>query len=153
VTLPPSFPPPARPDLADRLLAAVAERDQPMAERLVQLWVHRRGFAALEALMAGPLLASQGAEAAQWLQERAAGAPFGFVVPAVQPEPEWLSNAVEHDQGHGVEPVSAPAPVAVLSRSWTQLAVVPDGEPVPAPRALAPLRAWLPDADSLPFAS
>ena len=49
MTLPPSFPPPARPDLADRLLAAVAERDQPMAERLVQQWVHRRGLVALDA--------------------------------------------------------------------------------------------------------
>ncbi|MCP9941597.1 hypothetical protein KBY70_04185 [Cyanobium sp. ATX 6E8] len=150
MTQPPSFPPPARPDLADRLLAAVAERDQPMAERLVQQWVHRRGLAALDALVAGPLLASQGAEAAQWLQERAGGgAPLGLVPAVLQPEPEWLSESVEQV----VEPVVEPIPAAVLSRSWSQLAVVPDGEPAPAPRALAPLRAWLPDADSLPLAS
>ncbi|MCP9890400.1 hypothetical protein KBY57_04920 [Cyanobium sp. Aljojuca 7D2] len=181
MTLPPSFPPPARPDLADRLLAAVAERDQPMAERLVQQWVHRRGLAALETLMVGPLLASQGAEAAQWLQERAGGAPLGVVVPAVQPEPEWLSESVEKvveqpvelgfepvvaqrvEPGvelvveqpveQQVEPVVESIPAAAFSGSWPQLALVPDGEPAPAPRALAPLRAWLPDADSLPLAS
>ena len=177
MTLPPSFPPPARPDLADRLLAAVAERDQPMAERLVQQWVHRRGLAALDALVAGPLHASQGAEAAQWLQERAGGAPLGVVVLAVQPESEWLSGSVEqpveldfepvvaqrvepgvelvveHLVEQQVEPVVEFIPAAAFSGSWPQLAVVPDGEPAPAPRALAPLRAWLPDADSLPLAS
>lgn len=178
MTLSPSFSPPARPDLADRLLAAVAERDQPMAERLVQQWVHRRGLAALDALMAGPLLASQGPEAAQWLQERAgaglvAGStadPDPALVAAVQPEAESVSGSVEQlveqsvEQGlepapvtQRVEPVVEqlvePAPVAVLSRSWPQLAVVPDGKPAPAPRALAPLRAWLPDADPLPLAS
>ena len=161
MTLSPSFPPPARPDLADRLLAAVAERDQLMAERLVQQWVHRRGLVALQALMAGPLLASQGTEAVQWLQERAAGAPLGLVVSTVQPELGWLfdvveqvveqagEQSVEQDPGHGVESI----PPAALCRSWPQLAVVPDGGPAPAPRALAPLRAWLPDADSLPLAS
>jgi hypothetical protein len=116
-----------------------------MAERLVQQWVHRRGLAALDALVAGPLLASQGGEAAQWLQERAGGAPLGLVPAVLQPESEWLSESVE--------PVVEPIPGAVLSPSWSQLAVVPDGEPAPAPRALAPLRAWLPDADSLPLAS
>ena len=152
MTLSPSFPPPARPDLADRLLAAVAERDQPMAERLVQQWVHRRGLAALEALMVGPLLASQGAEAAQWLQERAGAGSLGLD-PDRQPEPEWLADAVEQLVEQRDADEVEPLPPAVLCRSWTQLAVVPDGEPAPAPRALAPLRAWLPDADSLPFAS
>ena len=130
-----------------------------MAERLVQQWVHRRGLEALEALMAGPLLASQGGEAAQWLQERVGGAPLGLVGPAVQPEPEWVSESVEQldeqRDGHGVDPgrLVDPIPAAVCSPSWPQLAVVPDGEPAPAPRALAPLRAWLPDADLLPLAS
>jgi hypothetical protein len=148
-----------------------------MAERLVQQWVHRRGLAALETLMVGPLLASQGAEAAQWLQERAGGAPLGVVVPAVQPESEWLSESVEQpveldfepvvaqrvEPGvelvveqpveQQVEPVVESIPAAAFSGSWPQLALVPDGEPAPAPRALAPLRAWLPDADSLPLAS
>lgn len=172
MTLPPSFPPPVRPELADRLLAAVAERDQPMADRLVQQWVHRRGLEALEALMAGPLLASQGPEAVLWLQERSGAAPLG-VVPTQQQEPEWTSDSVEtvdqqivdqglepvvaqlverrveHRDGHGVESLLAANP----SRSWPQLAVVPDGEPAPTPRALAPLRAWLPAADVLPQAS
>jgi len=197
VTLPPSFPSPARPDLADRLLAAVAERDLPMADRLVQQWVHRRGLAALEDLIAGPLLAGQGTEAAWWLLERVgeapcAGDPLGEglireaareLEPAIQMEPEWVSGLVELTVEQGLEsdaaqrvesvaesadqPIShqawqasaceepevAPFPAAVLSRSWPQLAVLPDGEPAPAPRALAPLRAWLPDADLLPLAS
>ena len=122
MTLPPSFPPPARPDLADRLLAAVAERDQPMAERLVQQWVHRRGLVALDALIAGPLLASQGADAAAWLQDRA----------GLQQTPSCL-----------------PQPVAQPARVWPQLRVVPGGAAAPAPPSLQPLRAWLPDAEEL----
>ncbi len=202
MTLPPSLLSPARPDLADRLLAAVAERDQPMAERLVQQWVHRRGLEALEALMAGPLLASQGAEAVQWMQERVGGGvaltggPFGGgsirnadpdpdpdpeLESAMQLQPEWVLGCVEQVVEQGLEPAdqaishpawhetacekpqelpvlvavpaSAPIPAAVLSHSCSQLAVVPDGGPAPASRALAPLRAWLPDADRLPLAS
>ncbi len=121
MTLPPSFPPPARPDLADRLLAAVAERDQPMAERLVQQWVHRRGLGALDALISGPLLTSQGADAAAWLQDRA----------GLQPPPA--------SQAAPVEPV----------RVWPQFSVVAGGVAAPAPPSLQPLRAWLPDAEDL----
>lgn len=165
MTLPPSFPPPARPDLADRLLASVAERDQLMAERLVQQWVHRRGLAALDALIAGPLLASQGPEAVQWLQQRA-----GAVSPAVEPEPQWLTGSGEQvispsawqepafpelQELPAASPIPAsdPVPSALHSPAWPQLSVLPDGEPAPTPRALAPLRAWLPDADLLPLAS
>lgn len=133
MTQPPSFPPPARPDLADRLLAAVAERDQPMAERLVQQWVHRRGLVALDALIAGPLLASQGADAAAWLQDRA----------RLQQTPSRLP-----------QPVAQPAtalhpPAAQPARVWPQLRVVPGGAAAPAPPSLQPLRAWLPDAEEL----
>ena len=134
--LSPSFPPPARPDLADRLLAAVAERDQPMAERLLQQWVHRRGLGALDLLISGPLLTSQGADAAAWLQDRAGLQAPTILQASLQPilEPEF----------------EAPA---VAARFWPQLTVVPSGAPAPAPQPLDLLRAWLPDADHLPLAS
>ena len=136
MTLPPSFPPPARPDLADRLLAAVAERDQPMAERLVQQWVHRRGLVALDALIAGPLSASQGADAAAWLQDRAgllqapsvqpqpvrvwpqlSVVPGGAAAPAppsLQPLRAWLPDAeeLEADGHHGAGSATNPFPLA-----------------------------------------
>jgi hypothetical protein len=131
VTLPPRCPPPARPDLADRLLAAVAERDHPMAERLVQQWVHRRGLGALNELISGPLRASQGVEAAAWLQERA-----GLLqAPSVQLQP-----VAEPDR-----PQTPPA--AHAARVWPQFRVVPGGIAAPAPSSLQPLRAWLPDAE------
>ena len=128
----PRVSPPPRPDLAARLLAAVAERDHTLAERLVQQWVHRRGLAALDALIAGPLQASQGAEAGQWLRQRAGGDPA--TVAAVEP-------AVEQ----AVAPIPEPASAGGAAALWPQLAVVPGGAPAPRPRALAPLRAWLPD--------
>jgi hypothetical protein len=133
VTHPPSFPPPARPDLGARLLAAVAERDQPMAERLVQQWVHRRGLQALEGLIQGPLLASQGGEAAAWLQQRAGLAASADL------DPPMIGSEV----GTELEPVAEFEQPLV----WPQLSVVPGGAPAPAPRGLDLLRAWLPDAD------
>lgn len=57
-----------RADLDVRLQAAVAERDEALARRLADQLVHRRGLAALQALLQGPLLRFQGEEAVGWLQ-------------------------------------------------------------------------------------
>jgi len=120
VTQPSRFPPSDRPDLGDRLLAAVAERDQAMAQRLVQQWAHRRGLAALEALISGPLCVGQGVGAAEWLRSQA-----GL---ETNPEP------------------SLQRPVLAL----VQDALAPAARnAAPAPFAHASLRAWLPDAEEL----
>lgn len=136
MTQPSRFPPSDRPDLGDRLLAAVAERDQAMAQRLVQQWAHRRGLAALEALISGPLCVGQGVGAAEWLRSQA-----GLVSnpePSVQPTVQIIEKRV-------VQPVEQ-RPVLAL----VQDALAPAARnAAPAPFAHASLRAWLPDAEEL----
>ena len=136
MTQPSRFPPSDRPDLGDRLLAAVAERDQAMAQRLVQQWAHRRGLAALEALISGPLCVGQGVGAAEWLRSQA-----GLVSnpePSVQPTVQLVEKQV-------VQPV-VQQPVLAL----VQDALAPAARnAAPAPFAHASLRAWLPDAEEL----
>ena len=136
MTQPSRFPPSDRPDLGDRLLAAVAERDQAMAQRLVQQWAHRRGLAALEALISGTLCVGQGVGAAEWLRSQA-----GLVSnpePSVQPTVQLVEKRV-------VQPVEQ-RPVLAL----VQDALAPAARnAAPAPFAHASLRAWLPDAEEL----
>ena len=136
MTQPSRFPPSDRPDLGDRLLAAVAERDQAMAQRLVQQWAHRRGLAALEALISGPLCVGQGVGAADWLRSQA-GLETNLqpsVQPAVQPVVQRVEQPVEQ------------RPVLAL----VQDALAPAARnAAPAPFAHASLRAWLPDAEEL----
>ena len=140
MTQPSRFPPSDRPDLGDRLLAAVAERDQAMAQRLVQQWAHRRGLAALEALIAGPLCVGQGVGAADWLRSQA-GLETNLhpsVQPAMQPAMQPVVQRVE-------QPVEQ-RPVLAL----VQDALAPAARnAAPAPFAHASLRAWLPDAEEL----
>ncbi len=96
------MPAPQRPDLAACLQAAVADRDALLARRLADQFVHRRGVAALEALMAGALLELQGPDAAAWLGELV---QLPAAAPAPGPEPRPAS------------PAPAPAALAGL-RSW-----------------------------------
>ena len=132
MTQPSRFPPSDRPDLGDRLLAAVAERDQAMAQRLVQQWAHRRGLAALEALISGPLCVGQGVGAADWLRSQA-GLETNLQ-PSVQPAMQPAMQPVEQ------------RPVLAL----VQDALAPAARnAAPAPFAHASLRAWLPDAEEL----
>lgn len=144
MTQPSRFPPSDRPDLGDRLLAAVAERDQAMAQRLVQQWAHRRGLAALEALISGPLCVGQGVGAAEWLRSQAGlvSNPEPSVQPTVQPTVQIIEKRV-------VQPVVQPVeqrPVLAL----VQDALAPAARnAAPAPFAHASLRAWLPDAEEL----
>ena len=136
MTQPSRFPPSDLPDLGDRLLAAVAERDQAMAQRLVQQWAHRRGLAALEALISGPLCVDQGAGAAEWLRSQAGlvSNPDPSVQPAMQPVVQRVEQPVEQ------------RPVLAL----VQDALAPAARnAAPAPFAHASLRAWLPDAEEL----
>ena len=136
MTQPSRFPPSDLPDLGDRLLAAVAERDQAMAQRLVQQWAHRRGLAALEALISGPLCVDQGAGAAEWLRSQAGLEPNPE--PSVQPTVQLIEKRV-------VQPVEQ-RPVLAL----VQDALAPAARnAAPAPFAHASLRAWLPDAEEL----
>jgi len=141
------LPPPPRPELSDRLLAAVAERDGGLANRLVQQWVHRRGLPSLEAWILGPLVSSQGPGASAWLHhclENSAQEPIAAIEmsvietplnePAVIETPLIKTAAIDP-----VMPEVLDSPVA--------------DSPAPAPASLAALRAWLPDcSDDLPLA-
>ena len=99
-----------------------------MAQRLVQQWAHRRGLAALEALISGPLCVDQGAGAAEWLRSQA----------GLETNPEPSVQRVE-------QPVEQ-RPVLAL----VQDALAPAARnAAPAPFAHASLRAWLPDAEEL----
>ncbi len=49
---------------------AAAQRDQARTEQHLRHWVHRRGLAALDALLASPQLADLGPEGVCWLQEQ-----------------------------------------------------------------------------------
>ena len=128
MTQPSRFPPSDRPDLGDRLLAAVAERDQAMAQRLVQQWAHRRGLAALEALISGPLCLAQGVGAAEWLRSQA----------GLETNPEPSVQLVE-------QPVEQRPVLALVQDALAPAA----SNAAPAPFAHASLRAWLPDAEEL----
>ncbi|MCX5927843.1 MAG: hypothetical protein NTZ23_11115 [Cyanobium sp. LacPavin_0920_WC12_MAG_63_22] len=99
-----------------------------MAQRLVQQWAHRRGLAALEALISGPLCVGQGVGAADWLRSQAGlvSNPEPSVQPTVQPVVQRPVLALVQD---------ALAPAARNA--------------APAPFAHASLRAWLPDAEEL----
>jgi hypothetical protein len=114
------------------LLAAVAERDQAMAQRLVQQWAHRRGLAALEALISGPLCVGQGLGAAEWLRSQA-----GL---ETNPEPsvQLVVQRVE-------QPVEQRPVLALVQEALAPAA----RNAAPAPFAHASLRAWLPDAEEL----
>ena len=156
MTQPSRFPPSDRPDLGDRLLAAVAERDQAMAQRLVQQWAHRRGLPALEALIAGPLRAGQGVGAAEWLRlqsglntnpELDLGTGPSLVQPDLQPGVQPTLQRVD-------QRVDQRAVLALVQEALAPAA----SSAAPAPFAHASLRAWLPEAEEhddfdLPLAS
>ena len=136
------LPPPPRPELSDRLLAAVAERDGALANRLLQQWVHRRGLPSLEAWILGPLLSSQGPGASAWLRlclEDSAQEPRA----ALEAAP--IETAV-------IETAVIETAVIEMVALDQALPGVPDS-PAPAPASLAALRAWLPDrSEDLPLA-
>jgi hypothetical protein len=105
------LPTPPSPELSDRLLAAVAERDGGLANRLLQQWVHRRGLPSLEAWILGPLAASQGPGASAWLRH--------CLVDSAQ-EPMAVTEIAAIDQAlPGVPDSPAPAPASMAAlRAW-----------------------------------
>lgn len=120
--------PSERPDPLQPLLVAVAEGDGPRARRLVDQLVHRRGVAALEQLLAGVLLRSQGTSAVAWLQQQIGGelttAPAGLQPGSAE---VGLPVAVPPEPPAAVDPAMVPAASAVLAAA----------EPEPAPVACA----------------
>jgi hypothetical protein len=161
-----------RADLADRLQAAVAERDAQLARRLTDQLVHRRGVAALEALLQGPLAALQGPAAVAWLAELIQVAPHAEPAPPLQRPDRPQALDVRGTQA-GAEPLAvlepdplfqpsvltvsdavqveqdAPEPAPLALRLVPPPMSEPPATPAPAPAALAALRSWLPDPSDL----
>jgi hypothetical protein len=146
-----------RPEISARLLAAVAERDGALANRLLQQWVHRRGLLSLEAWILGPLLSSQGPGASAWLRlclEDSAQEPRAALETAPIETAPIEAAPIE------AAPIeAAPIETAVIETAVIEMVAldqalpgVPDS-PAPAPASLAALRAWLPDrSEDLPLA-
>ena len=151
------LPPPPRPELSDRLLAAVAERDGGLANRLVQQWVHRRGLPSLEAWILGPLVSSQGPGASAWLHhclENSSQEPIAAIETPLIEIAAIEMSVIE-------TPLNEPAVIETpLIKTAAIDPVMPEvldspvaDSPAPAPASLAALRAWLPDrSDDLPLA-
>ncbi len=146
------LPTPSRPELSERLLAAVAERDGGLANRLLQQWVHRRGLPSLEAWIRGPLASMQGPGASAWLHhclEDSAQEPMAALetVPIEPSVIETVANAQalpEVPESPGMDSPGFDVP-------GTHSPGI--DSPAPAPASLAALRAWLPDrSDDLPLA-
>ena len=133
------LPTPPRPELAECLLAAVAERDGGLANRLLQQWVHRRGLLSLEAWILGPLASSQGPGASAWLRH---------CLEDRTPEPMAALETAPIETA-----VIETAPIEPSVIEMAEIAQALPDSPAPAPASLAALRAWLPDrSDDLPLA-
>jgi hypothetical protein len=165
-----------RADLADRLQAAVAERDAQLARRLTDQLVHRRGVPALQALLQGPLEALQGPSAVAWLAELIQVAPPSEPAPlpqspavpqalpvartpegpapltVIEPQPLLQPPALTMPDAAQVEQ-EAPERSALALRLVPPPVTEPPATPAPAPPALAALRSWLPDPSDLAEAS
>lgn len=134
---------PERADLAARLQAAVAERDAAAAHRLADHLVHRRGVAALEALLEGPLAQLQGLEAVHWLRALVFGGAQSASGASLMEEARGTETAV------GLPQAPAPAPRRVVPLPLKRR----PSSPAPVPAALQAFRSWLPQAGELPKAS
>ena len=131
--------PSERPDLQQPLLVAVAEGDGPRALRLVDQLVHRRGVAALEQLLAGALLRSQGAAAVAWLQQQIGGeltaAPAGLQ-PA-PPEPPAAVDPALAPAASAVPVAAEPEPAPVASAAASERVAAPSSSVAVAAPAVA----------------
>lgn len=142
--------PAPQPDLSSRLLAAVAERDQPLAARLGQQWVHRRGLDALDRFLLTVLAPSQGLESAQWLR-----AQLGLVAASTTKEMPRASLAaplvieevpIDEQELAALETELAAAPHMAQPHTWDGEDSAPVQRPALFGRMKALLRQCLEDA-------
>lgn len=154
----PNRPLPAeRPDPAALLIDAVIQRQQPLALRLAQQWVHRRGWSNFEAFLNGSLLHSCGAEAIGWLRQ-GLDLATGAGSPRLSADPgKGLPGFIREALSEALAPLREPAAVApatspaedpwqlpLLETSSSQVGASPNLKaPAPPPADLASLRAWL----------
>ncbi len=144
--------PASQPDLSSRLLAAVAERDRPLAARLGQQWVHRRGLDALDRFLLTVLAPSLGLEAAQWLRAHlglvAAAAPTSEEIPRAALAASLVIEEVPIDAQElaALETELAAAPHLAEPHTWDGEDRAPTQRPALFGRMKTLLRQCLEDA-------
>jgi len=130
--------PPDRPDPAALLIDAVIQRQQPLALRLAQQWVHRRGWTSFAEFVHGVLLRSCGEDGIAWLQQG-----LGRVRTAVDSAPAAAANTTV--------PPQASAPLQQLIREALSEAVAPLRDTgtatSSAPKGVAPAGVLQPEND------
>jgi len=135
--------PPDRPDPAALLIDAVIQRQQPLALRLAQQWVHRRGWTSFAEFVHGVLLRSCGEDGIAWLQQG-----LGRVRTAVDSAPAAAANTTVPPKGVApagvLQPENDPWQLPELITPQTLATDKPAvASPAPPPANLAGLRAWL----------
>lgn len=137
--------PPERPDPAVLLIDAVINRQQQLAQRLGQQWIHRHGLQAFATLSDTRVLQTCGAEGLQWLQDQLGlqAMPFGSLIREALREALEPLRQDSTDQQTAQPVLGASDPWQLPSESSTIPAALPSPGGAPAPADLAGLRAWL----------
>jgi hypothetical protein len=141
---------PERPDPEVLLIDAVISRQDDLAARLAQQWVHRRGWSDLDAFIDAGLLRTCGPEGVAWLRQQMRHNPRDR--PAAEPRPslgtlfqqafDEALAPIRPDSHDDATPSSDPwglAPQLQQPARQPVLAKVP----APCPADLAELRSWL----------
>ena len=150
--------PPERPDPAVLLIDAVINRQQHLAQRLGQQWIHRHGLKAFATLSTTRVLPTCGDDGLQWLQDQLGLDGTGTVdAGSAQPQALPLGSLIREALREALQPLlqdsagegMAARPTLTAADPW-QLPPVsavplaaPSPDAAPAPADLAGLRAWL----------
>jgi len=151
--------PPERPDPAVLLIDAVINRQQQLAQRLGQQWIHRHGLKAFATLSDTRVLQTCGADGLQWLRDQLGlqAAADVNASPAQPPQAMPFGSLIREALREALQPLrqdstnqqtAQPAPGTndpwqLPSESSTIPAALPSPGGAPAPADLARLRAWL----------
>lgn len=140
---------PERPDPQVLLIDAVINRQDDLAARLAQQWVHRRGWSDLAAFIDHGLLHTCGQEGVAWLRQQMQSNPSDRSAPEPRPSIGILFQQALDEALAPIRPDSHNA-ASASSDPWEpapqqQPARQPVLTKVPAPRPadLAELRSWL----------
>lgn len=147
--------PPERPDPAVLLIDAVIIRQEDLAARLTQQWVHRRGWSDLDAFIKTELQRTCGQDGVVWLRQQMQSNTSDRVPPEPRPS---IGTLVQQALDEALAPIrpdpsepSARKPSPAASDPW-QLApqrLNPARQatltklPAPRPADLDELRSWL----------
>jgi len=146
--------PPERPDPAVLLIDAVINRQQHLAQRLGQQWIHRHGLKAFATLSTTRVLPTCGDDGLQWLQDQLGLHGNGTVdAGSAQPQALPLGSLIREALREALQPLRqdsagegmAARPTLRAADPWQlpPVSAVSSPEAAPSPADLAGLRAWL----------